>query len=91
MATDSKKFFVYIIECVDSSLYTGYTTDLDRRMSEHKSGDPKSAKYIQAKGFKRLVYKEILSSKSAAMKREYQIKQLSRSSKLELIDKNTAE
>lgn len=84
--------YVYIIECLDSTIYTGYTTDINRRMTEHKLGAPTSAKYVLARGFSRLLYVEDWPDRSAAMKREYEIKQLSRQQKLELIrHKKTAE
>lgn len=79
--------YVYIVECSDSTLYTGYTNDPVRRIEEHNSGD--GAKYTRGRGPVKLVYLEEFSGKSEAMKREYEIKQLSRSDKLELISKGT--
>ncbi len=80
-------FFVYIIECRDDSLYTGYTTDLGRRINEHESCDKKSAKYVRTKGFKQLLYSEELATLSLALKREAEIKKFTRSKKLALINK----
>lgn len=78
--------YIYILESNNGKLYTGYTTDLERRFKEHKSG--KGAKFTTAFGAKKLRYSESFTSKSDALKREYQIKQLSRSEKLQLIKKD---
>lgn len=75
--------YTYMVECKDQSLYTGYTTDLDRRVKAHNSG--KGAKYTKSRLPVRLVYYEIYEKKTEAMKREYAIKQLQRKDKLELI------
>ncbi len=75
--------FVYIVKCKDNTLYTGYTTDLDRRVTEHNKGI--GAKYTKGRLPVRLVYFEKHDSKSEAMSREYKIKSLSRSKKLKLI------
>ncbi|AFS79419.1 GIY-YIG domain protein [Gottschalkia acidurici 9a] len=64
--------YVYIVECKDGTLYTGWTTDLKRRISEHNSG--KGAKYTRARGPVKLKYFEKFDTKQEAMKREYQIK-----------------
>jgi putative endonuclease len=74
---------VYVLECADGSLYTGYTTDLDRRVAEHDAGE--GAKYTRGRAPVELRYQESYDSKSAAMSREYQIKQLSRVQKERLI------
>ncbi|MGM0414566.1 MAG: GIY-YIG nuclease family protein [Bacillota bacterium] len=79
--------YVYIVKCTDDSLYTGYTNDPPRRIAEHNSGT--GAKYTRGRGPVKLVYLEEFSNKSEAMKREYEIKQLSRPEKLELIRKGT--
>lgn len=75
--------YTYMVECKDQSLYTGYTTDLNRRIKAHNSG--KGAKYTKSRLPVRLVYYEIYEKKTEAMKREYAIKQLQRKDKLELI------
>jgi len=75
-------WYVYIIECKDGTLYTGATTDLARRFLEHQSGA--GARYTRAHGAVRLVYQEALPSRSAAYKREAEIKHWPRSKKLEL-------
>jgi len=80
----SKQWVVYILSCKDSTLYTGITDDLPRRLEKHRSG--KGAKYTRGRGPLVLVYQEDVECYSAALKREYQIKQLSRSNKLKLIE-----
>lgn len=75
--------FVYILECRDKTLYTGWTTDLEKRIVAHNEG--KGAKYTRIRKPVKLVYYEILEDKSMALKREYEIKQYSREKKLALI------
>lgn len=75
--------YTYMVECKDHSLYTGYTTDLDRRIKAHNSG--KGAKYTKSRLPVHLVYYETYEKKTEAMQREYAIKQLQRKEKLELI------
>lgn len=77
------EFYVYVLECADKTLYTGYTNDLDKRLKAHNSG--KGAKYTRSRRPVRLIYSECFESKSEALKREYQIKQLTRIQKLKLI------
>ena len=77
-------FYVYILECQDNTLYTGYTVDIKERVNTHNAG--LGAKYTRGRLPVRLVYKEVLASKSDALKREYEIKSLSRSNKLKLIE-----
>ena len=83
---ENKHFFVYLLRCSDGSLYCGWTTDLKRRMATHNAG--KGAKYTRARRPVELVYFEELENKNSAMKREYEIKQLSRAEKLRLIITN---
>jgi putative endonuclease len=83
MSSDSVDHYVYVIECVDGSLYTGYTTDVQRRVREHDAGE--GAKYTRGRTPVELVYTESFESKSAAMSREYEIKQLSRAEKERLV------
>ena len=78
-----KKWFVYILECKNGSLYTGITNDLKKRFKMHCEG--KAAKYTRAFGVKRMVYKKKCLSKSSALKKEAAIKNLPRQSKLDLI------
>lgn len=74
---------VYILRCKDGSLYTGYTNNLEHRLNMHESG--KGAKYTRGRGPFKVVYIETFSAKEEAMKKEYQIKQLSRKDKQLLI------
>lgn len=74
---------VYLLECADGSLYTGYTTDLERRVDEHNAGD--GAKYTRSRTPVEVVYRERYDSKSTAMSREYEIKQHSRAEKERLV------
>lgn len=76
-------YFVYIVECADTSLYTGITTDLRRRLAEHKKGS--ASHYTAAKKALRFAYSERQPTRSAALKREAQIKSWPRTKKLELI------
>jgi predicted GIY-YIG superfamily endonuclease/SAM-dependent methyltransferase len=80
----SSPYYVYILRCSDDTLYTGITTDLERRLDEHNHS-PKGAKYTRNRRPVALVYSEPCSNKSAASKREYAIKQLKRSQKEELL------
>lgn len=77
--------YVYIIKCKDNSLYTGWTNNLERRFKAHTEG--KGAKYTRGRGPLELVYFEELEDKIEAMKREYEIKKMSRKNKLEMIKK----
>lgn len=74
---------VYILKCKDNSLYTGYTTDLERRLKKHQNGT--GAKYTRGRGPFQVMFVEKYPTKEAAMKREYEIKQLSRKGKYMLI------
>ncbi len=81
----SQQAYTYIVQCADGSLYTGWTYDLEGRMARHNTG--KGAKYTKGRSPVNLAYYEAYLSKEAAMRREYQIKQLSRSEKLKLLQK----
>lgn len=74
---------VYIIRCSDSSLYTGITTDMDRRLQQHTTG--RGAKYFRGRQPKELVYLEAGHDRSSAARRELAIKQMSRAEKEQLI------
>jgi len=82
-------FFVYILRCSDNTLYTGWTTDLNRRLKCHNSG--KGAKYTRCRLPVKIVYYENLPDKSSALKRECEIKKLSRAKKLLLVEKTMEE
>jgi putative endonuclease len=74
---------VYILKCADGSLYTGYTNNLENRLKMHESG--KGAKYTRGRGPFQVMFVERFLTKEAAMKREYEIKQLTRKGKFQLI------
>ncbi|AKC77159.1 GIY-YIG nuclease family protein [Staphylococcus sp. EG-SA-6] len=78
------KHYVYIVKCKDNSLYTGYTTNVEARIATHNAG--KGAKYTKTRRPVVLVYQEMFSSKSEAMRREYEIKTFSRQQKLKMIE-----
>lgn len=82
-------YFVYILKCNDGTLYTGWTTDVDKRVIAH-NGSKVGAKYTSARRPVELVYREECPSKKDAMKREYAIKQLAKKSKLDLIHSNNS-
>lgn len=75
--------YVYVLECADGTFYTGYTTDVERRVAEHDAGE--GAKYTRGRTPVELVYRERFDSQSAAMSREYELKQLSRRQKERLV------
>lgn len=79
-------YYVYILRCGDDSLYTGITTDPERRLREHNSG--KGAKYTRSHLPVALAYQEGPMEKSDALRREMEIKKLSRTQKLQLINQN---
>lgn len=73
--TTAKIFYFYIVRCADNSLYSGITTDLKRRVGEHNS-NKLGAKYTRGKQPVTLIYNEKFLTKSASMKREYEVKQM---------------
>jgi putative endonuclease len=78
-------WYLYIVRTSLNTLYTGVTTDIQRRLNEHNSGLSKSAKYTRSMRPVVLVYSERYDSKSEALKREIAIKRLSHQEKLKLI------
>lgn len=81
--TDRDRHFVYVLRCGDGTFYTGYTTDVDRRVREHERGD--GAKYTRGRGPLDVVHVEAYDDRSSAMRREYEVKQLTRAEKRELV------
>jgi len=75
---------IYMVECSDSSYYTGITTDIERRIYEHNNS-PQGARYTRARRPVKLCYQEQASSRSEALKRERQIKRLIRNKKKQLV------
>lgn len=78
-------WYLYILRCKDGSLYTGITTDVERRLEAHQKG--KGAKYTRGRGPLELVYRETCGSHSDALRREREVKALPREQKMELIEK----
>jgi putative endonuclease len=76
-------WYTYILRCTDDSLYTGVTTDLDRRLGEHNAGT--ASKYTRARLPARMIWHELAKSESAAKKREAAIKKMTRKEKEELV------
>ena len=90
MALDTETWFVYILEVSDGSYYTGISTDLQRRLKQHKSGRG-GAKYFRGRKPLQVLYSEQHQCRSAASRREYQLKKLSHLEKTLLIEKNSSE
>jgi putative endonuclease len=76
-------YFVYLLLCEDESIYTGITTDLKRRLAEHKKG--KGSHFTRARGAVRILYNEKHKDRSSASKREAEIKKMTKEKKLLLI------
>lgn len=76
-------WYLYILRCGDGTLYTGITTDVNKRLSVHRSG--KGAKYTRGRQPLELVYRESCENHSQALKREWEVKQLTRQEKETLI------
>lgn len=81
--------YTYIVECRDGSFYTGWTTDIERRVTAHNEG--RGAKYTRSRRPVKLVYYESFRTKEEAMKREYAIKQMPRLKKEQLIREGQTE
>lgn len=81
--------FVYLVRCADDTLYTGYTTDVERRLAEHNDGI--ASKYTRGRLPVKLEHVEAYDDQSTAQRREYEIKQLPRTRKEKLIDDENRE
>ncbi|MEO0367586.1 MAG: GIY-YIG nuclease family protein [Pseudomonadota bacterium] len=81
---DQGNWYVYIVQCVDQTFYTGITTDYTRRVHEHNYSNV-AAKYTRVRRPVTLVYKETVDDRSQALKREIEIKRLSKPQKARLI------
>ena len=81
---ESPMWFVYILRCGDGSLYTGITTDLQRRCTQHNTG--KASRYTRSRLPVEIVYNETIATRSLALKRELAIKAISRQKKELLIE-----
>ena len=80
----SKRWFLYVVECSDKSLYTGITTDIDRRIDEHNHSK-KGAKYTASRRPVQIVFARIFENQSTATKAECQFKKFRRKEKLKII------
>ncbi len=78
--------YVYIVKCRDGTYYTGWTTDLAKRLKAHNAGT--GAKYTKSRRPVELVYSDLFPTKEDAMREEYRIKHLSRTEKEQLIREN---
>ena len=76
-------YTLYLLLCKDDSIYTGITTDLERRLAEHRTGQ--GSKYVRARGAKKILYTERFTTRSKASKREVEIKKLRRQEKIAMI------
>jgi len=85
MRLTEDKNYTYVLRCADDSLYTGWTNNLEKRIEMHNSG--RGAKYTRGRGPVELIYCEAFATKEEAMRREWEIKQLTRKEKEELIKK----
>jgi len=84
MASSKSDWFVYIVEAENGNLYTGITTNLERRFAQHQSKQG-GAKFFNSSAAKKMVYQEPHPDRSSASKREIAIKKLSRNAKIDLI------
>jgi putative endonuclease len=78
-------WFVYVVLCADRSLYTGVTTDAERRITEHNDG--RGARYTRSRGPVALVYLETVADRGAALRREHEIKRMTVAGKKALVAK----
>lgn len=76
-------WYLYILRCKDDTLYTGITTNVEKRLEAHRSG--KGAKYTRGRAPLELVYREVCGTHAAALRRELEIKKMSRMEKMMLI------
>ncbi len=75
---DGSPWWVYMLRCADGSLYTGITTNLERRLAEHNGEVPGGARYTRPRRPVTLVYREVAEDRSSATRREMQIKAMTR-------------
>ncbi len=80
---------LYVLRCADGSLYTGITKDLERRLEEHNTSRL-GARYTRTRRPVRVVYAEVWATRSEAAAREYEIKQMTRQRKQELVARRSA-
>ena len=78
-------WYLYLIRCRDDTLYTGISTDVDRRFAQHQSERYAGSKYLKGRGPLSLVFKEKLGSRSLALKMEHRVKKMAKARKEKLI------
>ena len=83
----SSPWYLYVVKCSDNTLYTGVTTNLDRRLNEHNTS-PKGAKYTRKRRPVVLVYSKHYTDRSQAQKAEHQFKSLTRKQKIKVINES---
>lgn len=81
---ENKIWYLYILQCRDGTLYTGITDDVSRRLEQHNSG--KGAKYTRGRGPLKLIYQERCGTHGDALRREIQIKRMTRQEKLRIVN-----
>lgn len=81
----TSRWYVYMVSCRDGTLYTGITTEVERRVAEHNGRGKKGAKYTRVRRPVVLIYKKRCASRSDAAKKEYLLKHMTRKEKLTLI------
>lgn len=85
------QWFLYIIRAADDTLYTGITTDVARRFSEHEKGGPQAAKYLRHRHPLTLCYHTAIGDRAQALRAEYRVKKLKRPAKEALISQQPDE
>ena len=80
------EWYIYLIRCRDGSLYTGITTNVERRFVQHQKGGVSGSKYLKGRGPLKLVFQKRIGTRSAALKMEIGYKRLSREDKEKLIE-----
>lgn len=83
--TATRQWYLYLVQLASGQLYTGITTDVDRRFAEHQSGSAKAARCLRGKGPLKLVFSCPAGDHSQALRLEHQVKKLTRSQKLNLV------
>jgi putative endonuclease len=78
---DAGKWHLYVIRCGDDSLYTGIATDVERRLSEHREGGARGARYLRGRAPLELVYRLPVGSRSRALQLERRLKGLTKEEK----------
>jgi putative endonuclease len=79
-------WYLYLIKCRDGTLYTGISTDVDRRFAQHQGVGNTGSKYLKGRGPLSLVFQEKLGSRSLALKVEHRVKKMSKAKKEKLIE-----